>query len=163
METIIVTGTPGTGKTCVAKAICQKLDYKLVDVKRLIQRGNISSGFDKKRQCEIVDVAKLNKELLKKIETNKKGIVIDSHLSHYLPSEKVDLCIVTKCGLKELKKRLEKRGYNAAKVRENLDCEIFDICYNEALENGHNIIVVDTTKGIDIVKLIGVLKKAKIH
>ena len=34
------------------------------------------------------------------------------------------------------------------KVRENLDAEIFDICLNEAKENKHKIIVLDTTKGI---------------
>jgi len=29
-----------------------------------------------------------------------------------------------------------------------LDAEIFDICLNEAKENKHKIVVVDTTKGI---------------
>jgi adenylate kinase len=58
------------------------------------------------------------------------------------------LCIVTKCNLKELEKRLKKRGYNKAKIRENLDCEIFDVCLNEAMKKGHKIKIFDTTNGI---------------
>ena len=72
--------------------------------------------------------------------------MIDSHLSHYLPPKYVSLCIVTKCELKNLEKRLKKRGYVQTKIRENLDCEIFDICLNEAKENKHKIKIVDTTK-----------------
>jgi adenylate kinase len=70
-----------------------------------------------------------------------------------LPKKYVDLCIVTKCGLKTLEKRLKKRGYKKQKIRENLDCEIFDICLNEAKEKGHNIKIIDTTAGIDIAKI----------
>ena len=80
------------------------------------------------------------------ISKSKKLLVIDSHLSHYLPKKYVKLCVVTKCDLKVLKKRLEKRKYSKGKVRENLDAEIFDVCLNEAKELGHKVKVVDTTK-----------------
>ena len=74
-------------------------------------------------------------------------MVIDSHLSHYLDKKYVDLCVVVKCDIKVLKKRLEKKKYSKAKIRENLDSEILDVCLVEALENGHKIKVIDTTKG----------------
>ena len=88
----------------------------------------------------------MNKILIEIIEKSKKDLVIDSHLSHYLPKKYVDLCVVTKCDLKVLKKRLEKRKYSKEKIRENLDVEIFDICLNEAKEKGHKVKVVDTSK-----------------
>ena len=47
-----------------------------------------------------------------------------------------------------LKNRLKKKKYSKDKIRENLDTEIFDVCLNEAKENRHKIIVMDTTKGI---------------
>jgi broad-specificity NMP kinase len=50
--------------------------------------------------------------------------------------------------LKELRKRLEKRGYDGEKVRENIDSEIFDVCLNEAKDKGHYTFVIHTTKGI---------------
>ena len=65
-----------------------------------------------------------------KIKKTKNDIIIDSHLSHYLPRKYVDLCIVTKCDIKVLKNRLKNKKYSKSKVRENLDAEIFDICLN---------------------------------
>jgi adenylate kinase len=67
-----------------------------------------------------------------------------------LPSKYVDLCYVTKCDLKTLKKRLEKRRYSKEKIRENLDAEILDVCLIEALENKHKVKVINTTKEIKI-------------
>lgn len=147
MTVVIVTGTPGTGKTTLAKLVSDRLKYKYVDVRRVIREKKLSDGYDEEKKCDVVDARKLNKELVKIIE-KEKNVVIDSHLSHYLPKKHVDLCLVTKCELKELERRLRKR-YDKAKVRENLDAEIFDICYNEAKEAGHKVVVVDTTKGVD--------------
>ena len=145
MKTIIVSGTPGTGKTELAKELAKKLKYKYIDINKLIKENNLSDGYDRKKECEIVDTEKLSKFLVGFIKKSKKNLVIDSHLAHYLPKKYIDLCIITKCGLKELKKRLEKRKYSKEKIRENLDSEIFDICLNEAIEKGHTILIIDTT------------------
>jgi len=180
MKTIIVTGVPGTGKTTLSKKLAKKLNFYYIDVNKIIKKYNISEGYDKKRKTKIVDVNKLNKALIKEINNYKKmiqstikkysintnsnnkieyiikknkikeGIIIDSHLSHYLPKKYVDLCIVTKCDLKVLEKRLKNKKYSKSKVRENLDAEIFDVCLNEAKENKHKTFVIDTTKGINI-------------
>ena len=70
--------------------------------------------------------------------------MIDSHLSHYIDPEYVDICFVTKCNLNELKDRLLKRHYNKHKIEENIEAEVFDVCYYEALEEGHKVVVVNT-------------------
>ena len=156
MTVIVISGTPGTGKTTLAK-ILAKFGYRRIDVNRLVNRKRLYEGYDRKRGSKIVDTDRLTKELARLITSSRnKKMVVDSHLSHYLPPDYVDLCIVTKCDLKELKKRLEKR-YNQAKVRENLDAEIFDICYNEAKEFGHKVVVVDTTDGIVTSKIKKIL------
>ena len=142
MKVIVVTGTPGTGKTKVAR----KLKGKYIDVNKILDKYKLKEKYDRKRKTWVVDVSKLNKVLIEMIENSKKGLVIDSHLSHYLPKKYVKLCVVTKCDLKVLKKRLERRGYSKLKVRENMDSEIFDVCLNEAKEFGHKVKVVDTTK-----------------
>jgi len=54
------------------------------------------------------------------------------------------LCIITKTDLKRLKKRLQKRKYSKAKIDENMESEILDICLVEALENKHKVKVVYT-------------------
>ena len=148
----------------------RKRRTKVVDVKKLNQKLIEIIDFFKKNETILdlpnwhgkhIEKHSLNKTLNKRIEIKYKkikkynGIIIDSHLSHYLPKEYVDFCVVTKCGIKELNKRLQRKGFSKSKVQENLQAEIFDICLNEAKEQKHKIIVVDTTKGFNI----GVLAK----
>ena len=142
---IIVTGNPATGKTTIAKKIAKQKNLKYIDVNELIKENKLYSYYNEKDKSYVVDVKKLNKFLINLIKKNKK-VVLDSHLTHYLPVKYVDECIVTKCNLKELKKRLEKRKYSKEKIKNNLDCEIFDVCRIEALENKHKVKVVDTSK-----------------
>lgn len=162
MKVICVTGTPGTGKTAIAKKLAEKYGFHYLDVNKLIARNKMAEGFDEKRKAKIIDTRKLNKALINYIEASKprsKGLIIDSHLSHYLPKKYVNLVIVAKCGIKELNKRLIKRKYSKNKIRENLQAEIFSICHNEAFEAKHKIVVADTTKGFNInsvARLLGV-------
>ena len=174
MKAIAVTGIPGTGKTTLSKKLAKRLSYAYLDVNKLISKYKISEGYDKKRKTQIVDIGKLNKFLINKIKSLKnkslnqksnekiqfknkiikiKGIIIDSHLSHYLPRRYIDFCIVTKCDVKELNKRLKRKKFNKNKIKENLQAQIFDVCYNEALDRKHKIIVVNTTKGFNINKI----------
>lgn len=153
---IIFTGTPGTGKTSLAKALAKKLKIHYLNVNSLIEKYKLQESYDRKRQTYVVDEKKLNKVLIQKIK-EKKDLIIDSHLSHYLPKKHVDICIVTKTDIKSLKKRLEKRKYAKTKVKENLDAEIFEICHTEAQDQGHNIILIDTTKN-SINKCLNLLK-----
>jgi adenylate kinase len=186
MKRICVTGTPGTGKTTLAKKLSGKLGFYYFDVNKFIVKNKLYEKYDRKRKTRIVDVNKLNKKIINEIKTlsnkpisgkyniknthygkksnkislkNKNtwknpkkyaGIIIDSHLSHYLPRKYADLCIVAKCDIKELNKRLKKKKYSKNKIMENIQAEIFDICLNEAKERKHKIISVDTTKHFNI-------------
>lgn len=143
MTVIIVSGTPGTGKTTLAKKFAKEQKLKYIDVNEVIKENNLSEGYDKKRDSQIIDTKKLNKELIGIIK-KEKDVIIDSHLSHYIPKRYVSKCIITKCNLKTLKKRLQKRGYSKEKIRENLDAEIFDTCKIEAEEKKHNIEIIYT-------------------
>lgn len=146
MKTIVVTGSVGTGKTTYSKKLAKEKSYTYIDVNEIIKKNKLNNSYDKKRKCYIIDVKKLNEILIKIIKSSKKSLVIDSHLAHYLPKKYVDLCIITKCNLKELKDRLKKRKYSKSKIDENLQVEIFDLCFNEAKELGHKIKVINTSR-----------------
>ncbi len=162
MKVIAVSGTPGTGKTTLSKKLSKKLGFYYLDVNRIILKHKLSEGYDKKRRTKIVYINKLNTALIKEIGRIKKnniknkeynGIIIDSHLSHYLPRKYVDFCIVAKCDIKELNKRLKKKKFNRNKITENLQAEIFGVCCNEAIERKHNIIIINTAKSFNISSL----------
>jgi adenylate kinase len=159
-KVIIVSGTPGTGKTTISKKLAILLSGTYIDVNKIIKEYNLSEYYDNEKKCQVVDEKKLSKKLIEIIEDKKykfKTIIIDSHMSHYLSKKYVDLCIITRCNLKELEQRLKNRGYNEQKVRDNLDCEIFEICLSEAFENKHNTIEISTDKEIDYDMLVKIV------
>ena len=84
----------------------------------------------------------INSVLIVAKQNKIKGLVIDSHLAHYLPRKYVDLVIVTKNTLKKLKQRLAKRKYPKLKIKENMEAEIFDTSLTESQELKHKIKVV---------------------
>ncbi len=153
LKAIIVTGSVCSGKTTLAKKLAKRRNYKYVDVNKVIKENKLSESYDAILDSYIVDEDKLIEVLKELIKKSKKQLIIDSHMAHYLPKEYVELCIVTKCELKELKRRLQARKYSEAKIKNNLDAEIFDVCLIEAKEAGHKIKVIDTTEGIKAIDL----------
>jgi len=156
---IVITGSPGVGKSTLAKILVKKLEFDRLDLHHHYQR--ISSGYNRSKQSYDIDYKKFEKLVKEKLDQAKKGLVIDSHISHLLPKKLVDLCIVLTCSdLKKLEKRLKARKYSKKKIRENLDAEIFQICLMEAKEQRHRILVYDTAKRMDDKKILKQLNKS---
>lgn len=146
MKIIAVTGAVGTGKTTLAKKLSKFLKFKYIDVDKVIKKYKLAKWYDRKRRSWVVDEKRLAKVLTKLIKGYRNDLVIDSHFSHYISPKYVDLCIVTKCNLEELKRRLSKKKYHKAKIDENLQVEIFDIVLTEALNKKHKVKVIETDK-----------------
>ena len=164
MVVIIFTGTPGTGKTTLAKLLTNKLNFEYLDVSLFIVENNLVEAYDPEFETNDGEVNKLVKALIKKIE-NSKNLIVDSHLSHYLPKEKVDFCIVCTCDLKILKERLETRGYSEEKIKENLEYEAFSSGLVDSFEIGHGVVHIDTSClniNNSILKITDFLKENKI-
>ena len=141
---IIITGTPGTGKSTLARAIAKKYKLFRLDLHKYYQKVSVS--YNKQKQCYDVDLQKLEQLVQKTMQEHPQGVIFDSHISHLLPKRIVQLCIVLTCSnLKELEKRLKRRKYSQAKIKENLEAEIFQVCLEEAQERGHKIKVIDTS------------------
>src|SRR3989344_3875530 len=123
---IAISGTPGTGKSTLAKILAKRLKFYRLDLSQYY--SEIAVKYDTKKQCYIVDIQKVER-LIKEKAKQYPNIIIDSHIAHLLPIKIVDICIVLVCpDLKKLKKRLERRKYSVTKIKENLEAEIFQVC-----------------------------------
>ncbi|MEM5826220.1 MAG: adenylate kinase family protein [Candidatus Aenigmatarchaeota archaeon] len=149
---ISITGTPGVGKTTIAKALGKVLGYKVVSDFELAKKNKLILGYDNKMRSYIV-----NEKLFRKIRL-KGDFIVHGHLSHLIPN---DLTIVLRLDPKELEKRLKRRKWKKEKIKENVLAEILDVVYADVLNAKKNKIVkkifqIDTTgKSIkDVVKRI---------
>ena len=154
---IIISGTPGTGKTEVSRILSDMLGYKLVRINEFAKEKDIIVGTDKDRKSEIIDENKLQK-LSKDIPDNT---VIEGHLAHYC---KADIAIILRTDPSVLEKRLKRRRWNQKKIRENIESEILDIILQESAALNKNTYEIDTT--IKTAKdaaeeIIGMLKSDK--
>ena len=120
---IIVSGSPGTGKSTITKLLVKKLGLTHLDWHDLLKKDKkLSLGYDEKKKCYNIDIVYLEKVIEKILKYNPcEQYVFDSHIAHFLPKTMVELAIVVTCSdLKKLRKRLEVRKYSKAKVEENL-------------------------------------------
>ena len=140
---IVITGTPCSGKSWLAKGLCVRFGFKRVNIHDFEEEcGEYNSELD----CYDLDMGKVENKVagLVASDSSDSVYVFDSHVSHLISSKIVDLCVVVYCrDLKLLKSRLDARGYSEAKVAENLECEIMEVCLDEALENGFEPLMVD--------------------
>lgn len=156
-KVVVISGTPGTGKSALAKLLEKELKFARLDLSKYYQK--ISVGYDKEKKCYDVDLKKFILLVNEKLKNIKKNVVIDSHIAHLLPQGMVDLSVILTCSdLKRLEIRLKKKGYSKKKIRENLDAEIFQVCLSEAKEEGHKVLVLDTSKEVSKDKLLRVIK-----
>jgi adenylate kinase len=121
---IALTGTPGTGKTTAAAKASLGLD--VVHLNELIHEADLTKGADTDRETAIADLEAVRARL-----DDRDDLLIDSHLSHRLP---VDRVIVLRCAPRVLEERLSERGEPPATVRENAESEALDVILADAVE-----------------------------
>jgi adenylate kinase len=133
---ILITGTPCTGKTTTAKQLAANLNAEYINLTEYAKTHDLTLGEDKKRKTVIIDEEKMCVELAETINFSQNAdIIIDGHYAAAVTStELVTKVFVLRRNPKELKKFMEKCGFEDVKLWENLSAEILDICLVEALD-----------------------------
>ncbi|KAJ3168268.1 hypothetical protein HDU88_001708 [Geranomyces variabilis] len=131
---ILVTGTPGTGKTttCELLAIACQHTTPLahIEVGQLVKERHLHSGFDDEFQSWLLDEDMVVDELEPLMQQG--GQIVDHHGCDFFPQRWFDLVVVLRANNEVLYPRLEKRNYPINKIQENIECEIMQVVLEEA-------------------------------
>ncbi len=140
---VSLSGTPGTGKTTVANLLRTDV-ISILPMNELTER--YIQGFDEERDSAEVDMDGLISDIrdgrITILVTGKEHVIIEGHLSHLLP---VDRIVVLRLSTKVLRERLGSRDYSREKLMENMEAEALGVISIEALETGIPVNEIDTT------------------
>jgi adenylate kinase len=144
---IVVIGTPGSGKTRVAKLIAESLGCRYLNVGELSLEKGYVLGRDEERGSYIIDEERVREELSRIEDT----IVVETISPYAIPQDKVSLVIVVRCRPSILLERLREREYSKSKIRENLEYEAIDGPLFDAMQiaDVDKIVEIDGCEGND--------------
>ncbi|KAF3760216.1 P-loop containing nucleoside triphosphate hydrolase protein [Cryphonectria parasitica EP155] len=142
LPNIIITGTPGTGKTTHCEVLAEKCpELKHLSVNQVVKERECHEGWDEEYQSWLVDEDKL----LDAIEDECKagGRIIDWHACDLFPKSWIDLVVVLRVDSAAHYDRLAARNYPEVKLQENIDSEIMEVLLQEARDSYDEEIVVE--------------------
>ncbi len=148
-KVIIVTGTPGTGKTAFSLKLAKEIGADYVSVTRYVVSHRFYAGFDRERASKIVDLARTQTSLRRLISQATKPVVVDTHIPEgIIPEKTVKSVFVLRCHPKLLETRLRKKKWKPSKTRENVLAEILDSCWTSAIKyyGIKRVVQIDTSR-----------------
>lgn len=107
MPNILITGTPGTGKTTLGGMIKDAASLNHIEVSKLITDKELHDGYDEKFDTYILNEDKVCDELEDVMASRNN--VVDFHSSDFFPERWFDLIIVLRASNDTLFPRLQAR------------------------------------------------------
>jgi len=142
---IAITGSPGVGKTTISRLLAERLEARHLDLSRLALEEGLMEEWNGERDTAIVDIEAV-KRRVERLLSRYGRLIIEGHYAHDI-APKGSWIFVLRRAPWRLRDELEERGYDAGKVRENVEAELLDVCLSEAIEihGSERIHEVDTT------------------
>ncbi|KAJ9188893.1 hypothetical protein P3X46_000248 [Hevea brasiliensis] len=145
---ILITGTPGTGKTTTSSALAEATQLRHINIGDLVKEKNLHDGWDEQFECHIINEDLVCDELEDIMEEG--GNIVDYHGCDFFPQRWFDRVVVLQTDNSVLYDRLNKRGYSQNKISNNIECEIFQVLLEEAKESyAEDIVVALRSDSID--------------
>lgn len=151
---LLITGTPGTGKTQLCERIIDQLpddlksEFTIMNLSDFAKTNKCLDGYDYELECDIIDEEVVEQKLIEKFDPSgggdgegpdsarprHGGIIMDYHGADLIPKQLLDKVFVLRCNNSILYDRLSKRNYPQKKIEMNLECEIFQSIKDEAID-----------------------------
>ncbi len=147
LTAIIIGGTPGTGKTEVARILGALISVEVVSLGNLAKEEGCISEMDLKRDTGVIDEDCLVDSIIYLLDKKRGRIIIEGHYIDLVPSGNTERVFVLRTHPETLKSRLVSRGYSDEKVRENVEAEVIGVCQMDAIDafGEDHVVEVDTT------------------
>ncbi|KAJ1497457.1 factor activating pos9 [Coelomomyces lativittatus] len=133
---ILVTGTPGTGKTTLCELLSLATSMKHLSVSEMVKHLGLHEGWDDQYECFIIDEDKICDQLQPEIDNG--GCLVDFHSVDFFPEDWFDLIVVLHAQTHTLYDRLVARNYPEFKVKENVTAEIMHVIAEDVRESYPN-------------------------
>ncbi|TFG32032.1 nucleotide kinase [Candidatus Thorarchaeota archaeon] len=148
MASILIGGTPGTGKTKVAKVLGSRLSVDVIALGELADESGCISAQDKARDTGIIDEDCLVDALVDLVDDKSEQFVIEGHYIDLVPSSAVQWVFILRTHPEVLVGRLTSRGYSTEKVNENVEAEVLGVCQMDALDafGEERVLEIDTSE-----------------
>lgn len=144
---IVVTGTPGTGKTTLCRLLEDELNkefsggFSHVDLAQEVLRHQLYRTWNERFNVPEFDEDLVCDFLQERLLTG--GLIVEFHSTGFLPRDWFSWVAVLRAGNTQIYDRLAERGYNDDKLRENVECEIFNVVMDEVTEAFDAAIVIE--------------------
>lgn len=129
---ILVTGTPGVGKSTFSSQLAEQLDYEHINISNIIKDELLYSEYDEEYKCSIFDEAKVYDRIEEIIAAG--GKIIDFHSCDFMHPSWFNIIFVLRAETHILYDRLAARLYTQNKIQENIQSEIFQVLLDEAIQ-----------------------------
>ena len=142
LPNILVTGTPGVGKTTLCKLLAGYIQGQqylgvsdAVNSQKLYKSWNQEFDvpeFDEDMVCDYMEPF-----------MQKGGILVEFHTCGFFPERWFDLVILLRVDNTPLYDRLKARGYKEKKITENIEAEILFVTRDEVFESYKKEIILE--------------------
>ena len=133
---ILITGTPGTGKSSLAERVASAASFEQYDVSATAKSEGLCEEYDEGLDTYVIDEDKVLDHMEERLGAEcGGGWVVDYHSCDLFPERWFDLVVVLTCDNSELYERLKARGYGELKITKNVECEIFQTLVEEARDS----------------------------
>ncbi|KAL9043112.1 MAG: hypothetical protein Q9180_000098 [Flavoplaca navasiana] len=138
---IIITGTPGVGKTTLCESLASTTHLVHLAINRVAKDRECYDGWHDALNSWIVDEDKILDAIEEEVKLG--GYLIDWHACDLFPESWIDLVIVLRSDSTVLYDRLKARNYSEQKLQENMDAEIMEVLLDEAREAFHKDLIIE--------------------